>query len=242
MKTLNQIAENIAFKLGDQFNTTLQESIKETLIDYRAKLIRDDSDRNFTTELHFSQVGTIQFEVVNLLEEFGADFTCINIICPNVVNQNKYKILKSKKPVPSPVRTKIANRAPYSFIGSLDGSKAFVYTTIDKFPYVKTLPYTQKVVYYVVMNSYIYIINNLNQCDINETLQICNALIKGIFEDPRELYNICELGDKFPDDMPFPIGADMLVGISNAIVKGEYPLKPKDGKEINLKPDVNDNA
>ena len=30
--TLNQIAEDIAYKLGDQFNHTLNESIKHTLI------------------------------------------------------------------------------------------------------------------------------------------------------------------------------------------------------------------
>ena len=34
MDTLNAIAENIAYQLGDQFNMTLRESIKDTIIIY----------------------------------------------------------------------------------------------------------------------------------------------------------------------------------------------------------------
>lgn len=240
MQTLNEIAENIAFKLGDQFNYTLRESIKETVIDYRAKFIRDDLDRNPLSEVHFSQVGTVDFEVVNLLTEFNNDYACLDLICSDVLLRKEYRILKSKKPIPIPIRTKSAGRNPFSYVGRIDGSRTFIYTTLDKFPYIQTLRYSNTVIYYTIINHYIYIINNLNQCDINESLNICKVLFKGVFEDPRDFYNACEHGDKFIDDMPFPIGRDMLVLLSNAIVKGEYPLKPKDGEEVNIKPDDND--
>ncbi len=240
MQTLNQIAENIAFKLGDQFNHTLRESIKDTVITYRAKFIRDDLDRNFLSEVHFSQVGTLSFEVVNLLEAFNADFSSISAICTDVILQSKYQVLRSKTEVPTPIRTKSSGRNPFSYVGRIDGSKKFVYTTLDNFPYIKTLPYSLHTIYYTIINNKVYIINNLAQCDINSTLNICNVLLKGVYENPREFYNACNNSDIFIDDMSFPIGRDMLMQVTQAILKGEYPLVPKDGQEIKIKPDDND--
>jgi len=57
---LNQIAENIAYKLGGQFNQTLKESIKDTLIVYRAKYIRDDLARNSISYHDFVQIFTLK--------------------------------------------------------------------------------------------------------------------------------------------------------------------------------------
>ena len=240
METLNQIAENIAYKLGDQFNFTLRESIKDSIIYYRAKYIRDDADRNFISEIHFAQVLTLQFQVVNLLNEFGADFSCISAICEDVQLQDKYNILKSKKPIPLPIRLKSMGRSPYMYLGKVDGSRNFSYTTLDKYPYFRTLKYSSKNIFFVIINGYLYIINNLTECDINESLKLCNVMLKGIFENPRDIYNACTNSDVFMDDMPFPISKDMLMQISNGILKGEYPLKAKDGEQVNLAPDDNE--
>lgn len=240
MQTLNQIAENIAYKLGDQFNQTLKISIKDTILNYRAKFIRDDLDRNFLSDIHFTQVGTIQFNIVNILTEFGADYSELLSIFPSALDKDEYKVLKSKNPIPLPIRRKSSNRNPYSFIGTSTGIKRFVYTTLDKFIYIKDLPYTESVIYYTIINNSLYIINNLVMCDINNTLNICNVLIKDVFENPSEFYNACENGNIFIDDMNFPIGKDMLVQISNGIIRGEYPLIPKDGQEVNIKKDDND--
>jgi len=240
MATLNEISENIAFKLGDQFNTTLQESIKDTILNYRAKFIRDDLDRNFLSDIHFSQVGTVQFKEVNILTEFGADYSAITAICPDVLEQDKYQVLKSIHPIPVPVRLKSAGTSLYNFVGSTDGRKRFVYTTLDKFYYYRHLSYNLHTVYYVVLNKHLYIVNNLTECDINKTLKIANVLIKGVFENPADFYNACETSDKFADDLEFPIGRDMLMQISNNILRGEYPVKAKDGQTVNIKPDDND--
>lgn len=240
MTTLNQIAEQIAFKLGDQFNTTLQESVKLTVLTYRAKFIRDDLDRNFSSDIHFNQTGKLQFNIIDLLKEFGADYSSVSAICDDLLEQDKYKILKSDKLVPVPIRTKSSGNSLYSFIGSADGRKRFVYTTLDKFPFYKELAYNTHTIYYTVMNGYIYILNNLDECDVNESLGITNVLIKDCFEYPSDFYNACIDGDKFADDMPFPIGLDMMMQITNNIVKGEYPLIPKDGQTVNIKPDDNE--
>ncbi len=240
MKTLNVIAEQLAYKLGDQFNNTLQESIKLTVLNYRAKFIRDDLDRNFLSDIHFTQTGTVQFKVVNILTEFGADYSAITAICPDVLDQEKYQILKSTNKIPIPVRLKSSGNSLYSFIGSTDGRKRFILTTLDKFQYYKELPYNGHTIYYIVLNGNLYIINNLDECDINQSLNILNVLIKGVFETPSDFYDACISSGNFADDEEFPIGRDMLMQIENNIIKGEYPLKPKDGEQVNIKPDDND--
>lgn len=244
MTTLNLIAENIAYKLGDQFNQTLIESIKDTLLNYRAKFIRDDLDRNSLSEIHFSQIITIHFEEVNLMTEFHADFSCISAICDNVLTQSKYNLLKSAVKIPLPVRGKAAGKNPFYYLGTIDGMKQFIYTALDTYRYYKTLPYNHNTVYYTILNGYIYILNNLESCsttnNIIDGLGICNAMIKSVFEDPREVYSLCQDKNIFIDDRLFPISKDMLVLISNAILKGEYPLTPKDGEQVNIKPDKTD--
>jgi hypothetical protein len=240
MKTLNQIAENIAFKLGDQFNSTLKESIKSTILDYRAKYIRDDLDRNFLSDAHFSQTGTVKFEKVNLIKEFNDNFGIVSAICPDILNQENYFVLKSTKIIPLPIRTKGSSNSLYSYLGSPLGNTRFVYTSLDKFYYYKYLPYNLKTIYYTVINNYIYILNNLDKCDLTDANTIAFALIKDVFEDPAAFFNNCENADTWADDAPFPIGIDMLTTMSNAILKGEYPLTPKDGQTVNIKPDDND--
>ena len=240
MQTLNQIAENIAYKLGDQFNMTLRESLKDTILNYRAKFIRDDLDRNSLSDIHFVQTLNIQFEEVDLLNEFGANFEIVSAICDDVSIQSKYKVLRSKNLIPTPVRTKIASRNPFVYFGRLEGSKAFTYTRLDMFRYIRLQPYNHHTIYYTVLNNWIYILNSLIECDITNSLGIHNAMLRSIFEDPREAYTACSDRNKFMDDRPFPIGRDMLMQITNGILKGEYPLVPKDGEIVNIKPDKTD--
>ena len=75
--TLNQIAEDIAYKLGDQFNHTLNESIKHTLIYYRSKFIRDDIEKNGININTYYQTIVLNLEKVNKLEDVGADIACL---------------------------------------------------------------------------------------------------------------------------------------------------------------------
>lgn len=234
---LQEIAENIAYKLGQQFNHVLKESIKHSLIVYRAKYIRDDIERNGQNiNNHFLQYFKVELEEVNLLTIFGANMDCIEGLCDTSEELSEYTILRSTKKIPKPVRLKNAARDLYNFVGTIDGAKRFTYTTLDKFQYVRLLPYTSKTIYYTIIDDYLYILNNLACEDIMDTLVICNALVMGIFEDPRVVYTFCS-SEAFVDDNEFPIGADMLMSLEQAILKGEYPLIPVDGEEINLKPE-----
>lgn len=238
---LQEIAEDIAYKLGDQFNTTLKESIKQTLIVYRAKYIRDDVERNgVISDIHFSQTFTVELEEVNLLTHFGANTECITSICDDDTELPEYTILISKNKIPKPVRLKNASGDSFQFVGTIDGVKRFKYTTLDKYPYLRELPYNSKTIYYSFINERLIILNNLNCNDMMNTLDLCNALIKSVFENPRDIYTFCPT-QVFIDDNEFPIGLDMLMSMKQSILKGEYPLIPvKDGEQVNIKPDDND--
>ena len=89
--TLNQIAEDIAYKLGDQFNHTLNESIKHTLIYYRSKFIRDDIEKNGININTYYQTIVLNLEKVNKLEDIGADIACLTSFCATAKNNKKTK-------------------------------------------------------------------------------------------------------------------------------------------------------
>ena len=227
--TLNQIAEDIAYKLGDQFNHTLKESIKHTLIIYRSKFIRDDISKNGINANTYYQSVVLEFEKVNKLSDVGADVSCLASICSYAKEDKKFIILKSKKQIPAFIKLKSAGNSPFKFLGSVDRLKRFKYATPDTLEYITYLPYQKNEIYYYISDNYVYLLNST---------EICNTLIEGIFDNPREAYPLCE-GNNFKDDNEFPISNDLLFYIVNNIVTREYPLINKDdGDEINLQSDT----
>lgn len=227
--TLNQIAEDIAYKLGDQFNHTLQESIKHTLIIYRSKFIRDDISKNGINANTYYQSAVLEFEKVNKLSDVGANISCLASFCSSAKEDKEFIILKSKKQIPAFIKLKSAGDSPFKFLGSVDRLKRFKYATPDTLEYLTYLPYQKGEIYYYIGDNYVYLLN---------TSEICNALIEGIFDNPREVFALCN-GDTFADDSEFPISNDLLFYIVNNIVTKEYPLIYKDdGGEINLQNDL----
>ena len=77
MKSINQISEEIAYELGDQFNMTLRESIKNSVVDYRAKLLRDDIDRNFVSLGLYGQTITMLFDFLIKALNLGKESFCM---------------------------------------------------------------------------------------------------------------------------------------------------------------------
>lgn len=232
--TLNAIAEDIAYKLGDQFNSTLRESIKHTLIYYRAKFIRDDINRNNILSTDYFQTVVLKMHKVNKLEDVGADIACITngADCVSIINNVKYDILKSTTTLPKSIRLKGFGKVPYKYIGSVDRLTRFQHTEPSDLELKMHLPYrNNKVIYFSIADNYLYLLNSLT---------ICNVLIEGIFVDPREIFKLCDNG-VFTDDNEFPIAEDLLMYIVNNIVTKEYPLqRPTDGEVINIQKDDKD--
>lgn len=210
--TLNQIAEKIAFSLGDQFNTTLREAIKHTVIVYRAKLIKDDLDRNFTDYFNYLQSFIIEFEKVDRIEG-----------CDNC------KIMKSTKPVPKPLRVKFG-KSSFKYVGDILTGTPFIYAGFEELKFLKSLPYQQNIIYYSWDNNYMYLLNNL---------KLCKARVEAIFADPRVIDLTCtEKSQMFSDDKEFPISINLLFYIEKSIINGEFPIIT-DGKEVPLKEETN---
>lgn len=231
--TLNAIAEDIAYKLGDQFNYTLRESIKHTLIYYRAKFIRDDIDRNNVLATDYFQTVVLKMSKINKLEDVRADINCITngANCAMVINDIKYDLLKSTVTLPKSVRLKGFGKIPYKFIGSVDRLTRFQHSEPSDLELKLLLPYrNNKTIYFSIADNYLYLLNSL---------EICNVLIEGIFVDPREVYRLCD-NNNFIDDNEFPIAEDLLMYIVNNIVTKEYPLQRPDGEVINLQKDDQD--
>jgi hypothetical protein len=240
MKSINVIAEEIAYELGEQFNYTLRESIKGLLIDYRAKLLREDIDRNFLPISSYGQTIAVKFEPVNILNEFGQEGNCITKSNPGIEDQDKYIIYKSVKPFPNTIRTKTSHINPIHFLGTATGREGLIYTTLEQYYYKREQKYMKNKLFYTKMNNYLYILNNLTLDDEGQfrTGEVCSLIATGVFEDPKEAEKLCD-SDVFPDDRPFPIGLDMLPVIKT-MIRNHYRIEPKDGERVNIKPDNTD--
>ena len=221
--TLNEIAENIAYKLGEQFNHTLKESIKHSIIYYRAKFLRDDIDRNDFSYIDYTQSITIPLIKVNMIDEFKKEICCD--IFGNAENcLEGLKILRTEIPVPKPIRIKNFGGIGYRFVGNPLRTKSYSFTPMERYKYIKLLSYNNST-YYSIINNYVYILNSLEICDI---------AFEGAFDNPIEIAELCG-NNKFSDDNDFPIATDLLYYIEQGIIKGEYPLINKqDGKQVNI--------
>lgn len=212
MATLNSIAENIAFSLGEQFNDTLMESIKDSIIDYRALLIRQDLENNPLSYTDYLQSFCIELEEVDKSE------------CP-LIKTNK-NVLRSKQAIPKPLRLKYNGRINFKFVGSVDRSISLTFATAHELQYVIDLPFQQNVIYYTMTNGKLIVLNNL---------KLCKLLIEEVIADPRKIDD-CDYPETFKDDIEFPIPEDFLPKIKQFIRK-DYPQYITDGAEINIEPD-----
>jgi len=211
--TLNDIVENIAYSLGDQFNDTLRQALKHTVIIYRAKLIKDELDRNF-----MSYPDYLQYFYAKLIK---IDKTPYCDTC---------KLLRTETRIAKPLRIKGLGKAPYKFVGQVDSGESFVYSQFEEFKYLQHLKYQHNTIYYTWSDGYIYILNNL---------RLCNIKVESIFSDPRDINISCEDSKTiFADDREFPISEALLVIIRKGIISGEFQIIG-DGEEITLKNDNN---
>jgi len=215
MITLNKIAEEVAYELGEQFNMVLRELIKSKVIDYRALFIRQDLVKNGNNVLDYYQTYCLK-----LIEQDG-------IKCGFNIDRI---VLVTETTIPKSLRIKGNGRVPFRYIGATSKTKPFIYTTVEEFEYLQFLPYQNKLIYYTYVNSKIAVLNTLKPCDI---------LIEDIVADPRDIKD-CNKDLIAPDDVEFPIPQDMLVSIKKSIKQDIMPQLAKDGETVNIDTDVRD--
>jgi len=195
-KSLNEIAENLAFKLGDQFNMTFRESIKFTVSIYREKLIREEDFNSGLNLNDFSQNLRVPLK----------DWQ--HPLC------GRGKITEEE--VPLSVRFKNRGRVNYLYVGDTTFGHAFTQTTFAEFPFVSKIKHNIGVKYYVVEDGKFIILGDYKLCELG---------IIGVFAEPQNAIQFCDNVEVVLDDNPYPISGDMLARIEQGILSGAFPIR-----------------
>lgn len=181
MASLNSIAENIAFSMGEQFNSTLKESIKNSIVEYRALFIKQDLQRNALSYTDYLQDINIEFVVKDYQGR------------PLTVSIQK---------VPVPLRQTTNGRINYNFVGSKDRRTIYTFATLQEFEYLRHLPLQKNIYYYTVINNEVWLLNNLKPCKL---------VVEQVVADPRDIDDCDSelLPDDLPFSIPLDMLTDI---------------------------------
>ena len=205
--SLNEIAQNLlnSFRGGRSSNTEhlSLEQIKFAIKYYRTTFIRRDQHRNFNRYRQFEQdLGLLSVSSVDTAEDD---------------TESSFKFLyRTDKKIPTPIRLK--NSEAITFVGGLDkAGKPIPLVDAHRNYWNQFNKYTSEEPEAYYRNGYIYLDN---------TNYIENISVRGIFEDPEEVYDFVQSSslDPYDGERPFPIPADMLEGITKGLLNGELKL------------------
>ena len=215
-KSLRQYAELIALRLNQPFNEILIQSLKTSIKYYRALFLRQDIEKNGDSNMYY------QHYIDNLIKVDEVDDCEIESGCT---------ILRTKNPVPRPVRVKTTE--PFRYVGKVNRKSIFGLMEAHLIPFNEHNKYTAQINRYDYRNNYIYAY--LHGAD----KLIKHILIDGIFMNPDEIVNRCANAvDCFEDVDDLYMGDDLLPRIISGIMQGELQMIT-DSKEIrNEKPDI----
>jgi len=201
MTTLNKVSYIIADTLNRSDDYVFVNEIKDLVIGWRAKLIRQDMQRNNIS------VAFIQHEVLPLIEVTTIDSSILT---------NTTSIKRTKDVVPTGVRGNL--NAPYLYVGEAEFTKPFGYLNQGQVPYIGNRKFTACNVFYSYKQGHIFIHGNKDLDYIG---------VSGIAENPDEwaaLNDACCCIDE--GDRNFYLAMDMQDTIVNAIVQSFANSKP----------------
>lgn len=202
-KSLNEIAENLAFALGDQFNFTLREAIKHTVCIYREKLLREE---DFNSSINYND---FRQKIIMPLEDWDSG-DCL-----------KGKITKDI--LPTSIRFKSRGRVNYYYVGGEKMNEPFTQTTFTEYEFIKNLPYQIAPIFYIIEEDKLILPNQHKRCKIS---------ISGVFTEPQLLKDICENVEEVDDNASFPISGDMIAIIRKGILSGDFPIRQQEEQDI----------
>lgn len=208
--SLNDLVQLLAARVGEPWNTDLQEQMKLVLNYKRASFFKRLLDQHPEQRRYF-------------IKDFGVDLVEVDKAeCP--VSTDCY-VKKTRLPIPLPIR----GEQLFDFVGSADKSQAYGYATPSQFStYVKYNPHTNQRPKYYYSNGYIYIMSKSgNEQNIN---------ITGIFPDPRQLHDFqCNGTDCYSDDdqydIPYDLINDMIRDTLQTELRNVFPQNMKQPKE-----------
>lgn len=200
--SLNDLVSILSSRVGQQFNTDLQEEMKLVLNYKRADFFKKSIINNPFQKRFFLK----DFDVPLLLVPKSE--------CPINVN---CEVRRSKISVPSPTRN---NETLFDFVGSADKMVSFGYTTPEQYAqFNKYNKYTSGNWKYFYVNQYLYIYGD-------EEIEDVNA--RGLYPDPRDLKDFKCAGTLcYTDDMQYDVPDDlvnaMISDTLNVELRNQFP-------------------
>lgn len=198
--TKSQLAETIAYGLGDHLNITLKENIKFSLNNWRALIIRRDVAVNGMSD------GFLQKFHVDLQKVDKADNCKFSIDCT--------KILRTVNKIPRPVRLK--SDVLFKYIGDGNG-KPWTPVEYEEIAFTCFNKYTFREIRYSYINDYIYVFNNT---------KLKYAAFQYIVANPEAINTSCTTDTCYTDNSDYPCPEDIAQQIILGIKSGEFKISP----------------
>lgn len=226
METLNMIADDIAYKLGNPYDAMFKESIRRTVRHWRVTLLRQSMVREKRIFEDYLTSVSFELERVDLVKALGVEICC-GLISPELDEESEFIAYKVIGEVPKIIRNPINTRDGFNFVGNVLRTERFLFTQLHQLQRERALPLTSNRTYYVHINNNYYVIPN------SPGNTYCDIVFEGVLENPEEFCTDC--GDAFPEDVPFKVPMDILTIIKDSIIQGRYPLLNVDNKEVEVK-------
>lgn len=191
------LAASVLVSLNEVGNYTLQQALILSARSARAKLLIQDAERNKLNPI-YQQTITIKLEKSEVSDGCSDTGNC------HLISTDR---------IPEPVRTK--DRAPFSYVGSLNGKVAAIHTPIEMWDYNQYNKYTCDAIRYDYINGYLH---------VNDNTKIKYIAIKHAFVSPVNTASYCETSDicvSDSDEMVLP--ADMFNTIKKMLFEEYRP-------------------
>lgn len=220
--SLNDLVQLLAARVGEPWNTDLQEQMKLVLNYKRVQFFKRLLDQHPEQRRNFYKDFNVELVAADKSE------------CPTEVN---CIVKKSKLPVPLPVRSNTGEI--FDYVGSSDKTQAYGYGTPAQIAlYMAHNKYTSRKPKYYYANGHLYIYVDKDTTYINVT---------GIYPDPRQLSAFkCDTGPCYSDDeqyeIPYDLINDMIRDTLQVELRNVFPQNPKTELEDTQLNDENNRA
>lgn len=199
--SLNEIVSLLSSRVGQAWNTDLQEEMKVAVNTRRAEFFKRLLEQHPEQRRYF-------------LRDFSAELITVDkATCPVTVDCD---VLRTKYKVPLPVRS---SQFFFDFVGSSDKSVAFAYAAPEYINlFAKYNKYTSRTPKYFYVNGYVYLYTK-------EDIEWIN--IRGVFDDPRQLSAFkCADQPCYTDDDQYEMPDDLITSIIKDILNTELRQQP----------------
>jgi hypothetical protein len=183
--SLNDLVSILAARVGQPWNSALQEEMK-VVLNYK----RADFFKKLITQ-HPEQKKLFYKTIIAELTSVDKGECDVEVGC---------EVKRTQLAIPLPVRH---DNAPYDFVGSVDKTEGYGYATPQEYAlFAKYNKYTAAKPKYYVQNGYIYLLGD------EESEYIT---IRDIFPDPRALHEFTCNGEAcYTDDDQYEIPDDLI--------------------------------